>query len=411
MIKYHKYILSNGLTLIVHEEPSTPLVSINTLFGVGSRDEEPTRTGFAHLFEHLMFGGTKAVPDFDAVVNSLGGESNAMTGNDFTNYYLTLPAIYLEEALRLEADRMRGLDLSVKSLSVQQSVVTEEYHYRYINQPYGDAWLLLRPLCYKVHPYRWNTIGADIRHVQEATLGDVKSFFDKFYCPANAIIAVSGGVKKEEVVTLVEKHYGGIEAANRVVHSLPEEPEQCEARRCDVERNIPSDAIYMAYHMCGRMEPDFMAADLVSDLLANGRSSRMFNALVKERKLFTEIDACVTGDMDPGLFVISGKLHDGVDVETAKAAVEEQLRLIAEEPVAEEELEKVVNKYEATFAFSHYKAIDCAMGLCYYDWLGKLELVNSEPDEYRTVTVNDIRRVASSVFGADRQSLLVLHKK
>ena len=309
--------MTNGLTLLVHEDRSTPMVSVNVLYGVGARDEEPTRTGFAHLFEHLMFGGTRRVPDYDAVVSGVGGESNAFTNNDITNFYLTVPARKLETALWLESDRMRELDFSQRRLEVQQSVVTEEYNYRYMNQPYGDKWLLLRPLCYKVHPYRWCTIGADIRHVQEATLADVETFFYRYYRPANAILSVAGDVRTDEVVRLVEKWFGDIEAGQRAVHLLPQEPEQTAARTLEVEREVPSDALYVGYVTGGRCDAAFRATDLVSDVLGSGHSSRLYNGLVKGRELFTDIDVYVTGEQDGGLFVVDGQLKEGVGHEEA----------------------------------------------------------------------------------------------
>lgn len=385
------------------------MVSVNTLYNVGARDEDPSLTGFAHLFEHLMFGGTKKVPDYDMVVTQAGGESNAFTNNDYTDYYITLPAKHLEVALMLESDRMQGLDLTQKALEVQQSVVTEEYNYRYVNQPYGDMWLLLRPLCYKVHPYRWCTIGADIRHVQQATLADVKDFFARYYCPSNAILAVVGNVKRDEVVRLVEKYYGGIAggaAAGRSRRQCPAEPLQTERRVMEVRRNVPSNALYVAFHTDSRVGADFAAADLISDILGNGDSARLYQELVKRKGLFAEIDACVTGDTDPGLFLVSGKMKDGVGYDEALQAVEEQLDAVARRPVPEEELQKVVNKYESTFAFSQYKAIDCAMGLCYYERLGRLEWVNSEPQIVAQTTPDDIARVAGGMFAKEQWNVL-----
>lgn len=409
MVDYKKYVLTNGLTVLVVENHSTPMVSVSTLYGVGARDESPSLTGFAHLFEHLMFGGTPSVPDFDHVVTEIGGESNAMTNNDFTQYYLTVPARYLETALWLESDRMRELDFSQRSLDVQKSVVTEEYNYRYINQPYGDTWLLLRPLCYKVHPYRWSTIGADIRHVQEATIDDVKRFFQLHYCPDNAILAVAGNVIADEVIRLVEKWYGDIpRSQSPYCRNLPVEPMQEAPRRIDVSRQVPSDAIYMCYHTVDRLDDDFCATDLVSDLLSNGQSSRLYNELVKREKLFSEIDAYLTGDRDPGLFVISGKLNKGVDREEAIAAVEHQLQQIAEKPVDEMELQKVINKFEATFVYSQYRTLDVAMSLCHYQWLGHLDWINNEPQRYRRLTPDDICRVAKKLFQPQGQSLLVV---
>lgn len=411
MIAFRKFILDNGLTLLVTEDNSTPLVSVNILYDVGSRDEDPRRTGFAHLFEHLMFGGTELVPDYDSIVSRSGGESNAFTNNDFTNYYVTLPAQYLETALWLESDRMRKLDFSQRSLSVQQSVVTEEYNYRYINQPYGDKWLLLRPLCYKVHPYRWCTIGSDIRHVQEATLADVEAFFYRYYRPNNAIMAVAGPVDAERVAAMVEKWFGDIPAGDPVVRCLPAEPEQTEARLLEVERDVPSDNLMMAYPTAGRANNDLRVADLVTDVLTNGQSSRMYNELVKHRGMFTEIDTCITGDTDPGLLLVDGKLRDGVGFDEARAAVEEQLRDIASGTVGEQELQKVVNKYETTFSFSQYKAMGCAMSLCYYERLGHVEWVNDEPDLYRKVTVDDVQRVASAMFQPQKQSTIYYKSK
>ena len=369
MIVYHKYTLSNGLTLIVQEVPTTPLVSVNTLYNVGARDEDPSRTGFAHLFEHLMFGGTPQVPDFDSVVSQMGGESNASTCNDFTNYYLTVPARFLETALWLESDRMRQLDFSQRSLEVQQSVVTEEYHYRYVNQPYGDKWMLLRPLCYKVHPYRWCTIGSDIRHVQEATIDDVKRFFYRYYRPNNAILAVVGNVQSDEVLRLVEKWYGDIPAGDPVVRSWAQEPEQTEARSLSVRREVPSNALVMGYVMCDRFAPDYYATDLISDILSSGQSSRLYNELVKRQGLFTELDAYITGDSDRGLFVVDGKLQEGVGFDQALALVVAQLQRLAEEPLEANELEK-------------------------------------EPLRYRQTTPDDIRRAAAALFRPAHQSVL-----
>lgn len=421
-VTFEKYRLGNGLTVIVNEDAGTPLVTVNTLYGVGSRDEDASRTGFAHLFEHLMFGGTERVPDFDAVVTEAGGESNAFTNNDITNYYITLPARNLETALWLESDRMRLLDFSQRNLEVQQSVVTEEYNYRYVNRPYGDVWMLLRPLCYKVHPYRWATIGSDIRHVQEATLEDVKRFFYRFYRPSNAILAVSGNVKADEVFRAVEKWYGDIGNGERrtesgerffadgvpALHSwLPVEPEQREARELRVQRDVPADALYMAYPMCGRLGDDFRAADLVSDILSNGKSSRLYNALVKEKGLFSEIDAYITGEVDSGLFVISGRMTAGTGFETAKRAVEAELQRVAETPLSPRELEKVQNRFENTFFVNNYKTADRAASLCMNEWLGHPEWVNDEPELYRKVTVEDLGRVASEMFRPERQSVMM----
>ena len=420
MIKYTRTILHNGLTVIVHEDRSTPLATVNVLYNVGARDEDPARTGFAHLFEHLMFGGTQVVPDYDVVVNGMGGEDNAYTNNDYTNYYLTVPAQYVEKALWLESDRMRGLDFSQRSLEVQQSVVTEEYHQRYENQPYGDVWLLLRPLCYKKHPYRWNTIGSTIQHVAEATLDDVKSFFYRYYRPDNAILSVVGNVKTDDIMAWAEEYFGNIpptdtplgsSVAKAFARSYPQEDPQVSPRRLTVERAVPSSALYMAFPMSDRQSKDYMVTDLLSDVLSNGNSSRLYSGLVDQRELFTELDACISGDVGPGLFVVSGKLRDGITIHEAETAVTDELSKLVEHEVPESELQKVVNKYESTFEFSQYKAADRAAVLCYYEWLGHIEWVNSEPEEYRKVTPADLRRVAAEVFRPERCSILEYMKR
>lgn len=408
-VKYTKHQLSNGLKVILHEDHNTPLVSVNILYNVGARDEDPSRTGFAHLFEHLMFGGTEQVPDFDLEVDRVGGESNAFTNNDYTNYYITLPAQHLDTALRLEADRMRQLAFSPRSLEVQQHVVTEEYHQRYMGQPYGDVWLLLRPLAYTTHPYRWCTIGADIKHVAEATLDDVRNFFFRYYRPNNAILSIAGDIHSSEALALVEQHFGAIPMGQPVERHLPSEPAQTEERRLVVERQVPSDALYMAFPMPHRLDPDFPVYDLISDVLSNGRSSRLYLSLVKDRQLFTEINAYVTGDCDPGLFVVSGKLTNGTTHAQAQQAVWEVLQSLVDQPVAQRELDKVINKFESTFVYSQYKAIDRAMSLCYFEWLGHIEWVDDEPLLYRKVVAADLQRVAARMFRPCQCSTLEYH--
>ena len=413
MIEYKQYRLDNGMRVIVREDVSTPMVSMNVLYGVGSRDEEENRTGFAHLFEHLMFGGTKRVPDFDRVVTEVGGESNAYTSTDSTNYYVTLPSRYLETGMWLESDRMRLLDFSERNLRVQKSVVTEEYNYRYKNCPYGDVWLLLRPLCYKVHPYRWPTIGKDIRDVQEATLEDVERFFFRYYRPENAILAVVGTVKGDKVAQMAEKWFGDIGNGERRVlaESVLAEPEQREMRLMEVERDVPSDALYMAFVMSDRLGADFRTEDMLSDLLSNGNSSRLYANLVKGRGMFTELDAFITNEVDNGLFVVSGKLSEGVSCEEGRAAVWEELERLKREPVSEYELEKVKNKFENMFFVNSYKSADCASQLCMNEWLGHIEWVNEEPKLYRMTTSEDVMRVARRLFGRERENVLYYRRR
>lgn len=408
MVDYQIHRIGNGLTVVTHEAWDTPLATVNILYGVGSRDEDPHRTGFAHLFEHLMFGGTPQVPDFDAVVSAVGGENNAFTNCDITNYYITLPADALDTALMLEADRMVNLDISQHSLQVQQHVVTEEYNQRYLNQPYGDVWLLLRPLCYKVHPYRWPTIGADIRHVSEATLDDVRAFHSRNYRPDNAILSIAAPLTHEKMLNAVHASFDPVAAPSEPFrrNTLPQEPNQTGARLLKVERDVPSSKVYIAWPMCDHAHPHFRACDLITDLLGNGRSSRLYRNLVMEQGLFTEADACISGDADAGLLVLSGKLCDGIDPELGVEALRREAFRLVEKPVDMYELQKVINRYENTFVFSQYKAADRAMGLGYYTWLGDTSLINSEPDHYRAVTPDILQQAAQEVFRDERENVL-----
>ena len=420
MVDWKKYILNNGLTVLTHEAWDTPLATVNVLYNVGARDEAPERTGFAHLFEHLMFGGTEKVPDFDAVVSSLGGENNAFTNNDITNYYITLPVGALQTALDLEADRMQGVRLTEKALEVQQRVVKEEYHQRYMNRPYGDMWLLLRPLCYKVNPYRWATIGADIRHVAEATLEDVKQFHEQFYRPDNAILTIAAPLTHEEMVGMAERAFGTLLLPRQKPNhdrcfarerTYPLEPPQTAARRLEVEREVPTDAVYLAWPMCDRYNPDFQACDLISDILATGHSSRLYRGILCDSRLVSEADASITGDAGQGLLMVSTKVRQGVNPEEVAEAIRKEVRRLTEEPVDTYELEKVANRYESTFVFSQYKASDSAMGLCYYTWLGDTGLVNREPEVYRRVTPEELQAAAQRLFREENENLLIIKKK
>lgn len=403
------------MKVILHRDDTTPLVTVNLLYQVGSRNERADRTGFAHLFEHLMFGGTKRFPDYDLEVDAMGGESNAFTNNDYTNYYLTIPAQHLEQALTLEADRMRGEwdieDNHWNVLDVQQKVVTEEYNQRYMNQPYGDVWMLLRPLCYKTHPYRWCTIGANIKHVQEATLDDVRSFFNQYYKPNNAILAIAGNIDEQAAFAMVERLFGDIRPDNeKSTTALPKEQEQTEARRLEVERDVPNNAIYKAWRMCDHQSADYYVYDMISDILSNGHSSRMYQHLVQEQQLFTEINAYITGELDEGLFVVSGRLCDNTTFEQAERAIDEEIERLQHELVSAHEVEKVANKYENTFVYSQYKAADRALGLCFYEMLGDIDLVNNEPEIYRRVTPEQVMRVAQQLTHP-RSSTLIIRKK
>ena len=322
MILYEKFTLSNGLKVIVHEDNSTPMACMNILYDVGARDEDEDKTGFAHLFEHLMFGGSINIPNYDSPLQQVGGENNAFTNNDITNYYLSLPAENIETGFWLESDRMLSLAFSEKSLEVQRNVVVEEFKQRYLNQPYGDEWLLLRPLAYKKHPYRWATIGKEIKHIEDAVMDDVKGFFEKHYHPGNAILAVAGNVKVDQIKALAEKWFGPIPSKTKFPRQIEAEGVQLEARHLEVFKDVPSDSLTKVYHMCERTSDKYHAQDLISDVLGRGASSRLHTKLVKENQIFSNISAYITGSFDPGLLVIHGKLIHGVDIKLADDAVE-----------------------------------------------------------------------------------------
>ncbi len=406
MIDFEKATLSNGLETIVHTDRSTPLATVNILYKTGARDEYTEKTGFAHLFEHLMFGGSVNIPSYDEPLQKAGGENNAFTSNDITNYYLTLPSENLETGLWLESDRMLELDFSQRSLDIQKNVVIEEYRQRYLNQPYGDVWLLLRPLAFKTHPYKWPAIGKDISHIENATLEDVKQFFYTHYAPNNAVMVIAGNVEPEETFRLAEKWFGPIKRRDVPERNLPAEEEQKEARRLAVERDVPSSAIYMAYHMCERTATNFYSADLLSDILANGKSSRLYQRLVKERKLFSEINAYLTGDLDPGLFVVKGMVKNSTGMEEAETAIREELDKLAASTVEVKELEKVKNRIESREAFTRSNILNKAIDLAYYEFMGDASMINGEIEKYRSRTPEELRNYAAKLFTENNCSVL-----
>lgn len=411
MIEINRYTLANGLRVVHHEDNTTQMVALNLLYDVGARDEAPEHTGFAHLFEHLMFGGSVNVPDYDVPVQNAGGENNAWTNNDITNYYITLPRQNAETGFWLESDRMLSLDFNPRSLEVQRQVVIEEFKQRNLNQPYGDASHLLRDLAYKVHPYRWPTIGKEIDHIAQATMEEVKDFFFRFYAPDNAILAVTGHITFEDTVAMAEKWFGPIPRRNVRPRSLPKEPRQIEERRLSVERNVPVDALYMAFHICDRNHPDYYAFDMMSDLLCNGRSSRFIQHLVQEKQLFNNIDAYISGSIDDGLFHITGKPAPGVTLEEAEAAVWQELRLLADTDVEEEELEKVKNRYESEQIFNNLNYLNVATNLAYFELTGKAEDINGEVEKYRAVTAGQIKKAAQQTFVHENCSILYYKAK
>jgi len=411
LINFSRFTLDNGLRVVVHEDPSTPMVAVNVLYDVGARDESPEKTGFAHLFEHLMFGGSQNIPDFDNTMQMAGGECNAFTNNDITNFYDLMPAQNLEIALWMESDRMMSLKFDPKSLEVQRKVVVEEFKETCLNQPYGDAWHHLADLAYQVHPYRWPTIGKIPQHVEDATLEDVKDFFFKYYRPNNAILAISGNVTFEKAKALTEKWFSDIPAGEKIDKVIPQEPPQQEFHQKINESNVPMDALYLAFHMPARNHKDYYAIDLLSDVLGNGRSSRLYQRLLKEKQLFGQIDAYLTGQIDPGLLVIDGKPSKGTSLEQAEDAIWEQLEILKNEKISERELEKLKNKIESSLAFSEVNVLNKAINLAFFELLGDANLINSEAIEYQGVTTDDIQRVAREIFTKENCSELYYRAK
>ena len=406
MITVNKYQFLNGLRLLHHADSNTRMVAINLLYDVGARDESPDCTGFAHLFEHLMFGGSLHIPDFDTALQKAGGENNAWTSNDITNYYTIVPRQNVETAFWLESDRMLGLDFSQHSLDVQKAVVMEEFKQRTLNQPYGDIPAIIRELAYREHPYRWPVIGRDISHIEKATLEDVRSFFYNHYAPNNAILAVVGDISFEEALRLSEKWFSPIEKRNIAPRCILPEPEQEAPRYKEVVRDIPSDAIVKAYHMGRRCDADYQTCDLMSDILSNGRSSRLFRRLVMEKSLFTSIDASITGDIDAGLFLINGRLNQGVSLQQADEAIEEELGRLCRESASEQEISKMVHKFETGYLFSNLSYVDKAANLSYFELIGAAESIDREVEKYYRITPESLQKTAQAVFRANNMSTL-----
>lgn len=398
MIQFEKFELSNGLRVLVHQDKSTPMAVVNVLYDVGARDENPDKTGFAHLFEHLMFGGSVNIPVYDEPLQVAGGENNAFTTNDLTNYYCQLPAENIETAFWLESDRMLSLAFSKKSLEVQRKVVCEEFKEHYINKPYGDVWHKLRGLTYTTHPYKWMTIGASLKHVEDATLEDVRQFFNKHYNPANAILVVAGNVEVEQVKMLADKWFGPIPSGEKYLRNLPQEPIQNGARFMEVKADVPLDALYKCWHIYARTDPRYYTADLISDILSGGGSSRLFQSLVKEKKLFSNIECYHLGSTDPGLITIEGKLVKGVDIRVADNAVNEELSKLVEEGISETELEKVKNKTESAMAFEDMSILNRASSIAMYELLGDAGLMNTELAKYQAVTTENIQQESRKIF-------------
>lgn len=411
MIQYNRFTLSNGLKVLVHEDSSTPMAVVNIMYNVGARDENPNQTGFAHLFEHLMFGGSINIPDYDEPLQRAGGENNAYTTNDLTNYYCTLPAENIETAFWLESDRMLSLAFSEKSLEVQRKVVCEEFKEHYINKPYGDVWNKMRNLAYDVHPYKWMTIGKELSHVENATIEDVKAFFFKFYRPSNAILVVAGNVQTADVKLLAEKWFGDIPSGEKYVRSLPQEPVQQQAKFLEVRADVPLDALIKTWHIDARLTKGYYVADLITEVLGGGGSSRLYQALVKEKQLFSNLDCYHFGSVEAGLLAIEGKLVKGVKMEDAEKAVQEELEKIKTTVISDAELQKVINRTESVITFEDMGVMSRANSLAMYELLGDAELMNTEFSKYQEITTQDIQQYAQKIFDEKNSSTIHYYSK
>jgi zinc protease len=411
MIQFEEFTLENGLRVIVHEDPTVEIAVLNLLYDVGSRDEHPDKTGFAHLFEHLMFGGSVNIPNYDEPLQKVGGENNAFTNTDITNYYLTVPAANIETGFWLESDRMLSLSFDPNVLEVQRKVVIEEFKQRYLNQPYGDVWLRLRPLAYLKHPYQWATIGKEISHIENATMDDVRGFFFKHYAPNNAILVVAGNVKKDQVKKLSEKWFGPIPKQNVPARVLTSEPAQNAKRFLEVEAKVPASAFYKSYHMPGRFHDDYYAADLLSDILSRGHSSRLYQKLVKEKEIFTSVSSFVMGTIDPGLLVINGRVKTGVKLSDAEAEVNEIVSELLNNGASAEELTKVKNQAYSTLEFGEVEVMNRAMNLAFAKLSGDANIVNREAQDIEAVTLADIQRVGKQILREENASVMYYHAK
>ena len=409
MITINRHILDNGLRIVHSPDYSTQMVTVNILYNVGARNEMPEHTGLAHLFEHLMFGGSINIPNFDTPIQEAGGEDNAFTTNDITNYFITIPYQNVEVAFWLESDRMLSLAFTSKSLEVQRHVVIEEFKQSCLNQPYGDSGHLLRSLVYKVHPYQWPTIGKEISHIEQVDMDLVKQFFFGFYAPNNAVLAVTGHITFEETLRLSDKWFSGIPSRKLLITPLPKEPEQDAYRHLEVERNVPVEALYLAFPMCSCMDKDYYACDILSDILSNGKSSRLIQQLMHQNPMFSSVDAFIQGSIDPGHFQIVGKTLPGISLEDAEEAVFKILDELIEKRIDLLELEKVQNKFESAQIFGYTNHINLARNLAYYEILGNANFINKEVELYRSVTPEQLQQVAKNIFVKEKCSSLYYH--
>ena len=411
MIPFEKFVLPNGLRVIVQEDHTSPMAVLNIIYDVGAKDENPDQTGFAHLFEHLMFGGSVNIPSYDEPLQRVGGENNAFTNNDFTNYHIQVPAVNIETAFWLESDRMLSLAFSEKSLEVQRNVVIEEFKQRYLNQPYGDVWLKLKPLAYQVHPYQWATIGKEISHIENAKIADVKAFFAKHYNPSNAVLVVAGAVTLAEVKSLCDKWFSPIPAGIKYERNLPDEPIQLAERSLKVYAKVPTDAIYKAFHIDSRLSGLYNTADLISDILSRGESSRLYQSLVKNKRIFSEINAYISGDIEPGLLIVEGKLMPGITMEQADESIWIALDEMKTDTVPVREMQKNINKLVSAFVFGEMSLLNKAMNLAYYELLGDANLINVELEQYQQITVEAIQAYAKQIFRKENCATLYYYSQ
>lgn len=411
MISYKKHILKNGLTLLTHKDSTTPMLAVNIIYKVGARDEQEDLTGFAHLFEHLMFEGSCNVPSFDTPIQMASGENNAFTSNDYTDYYIVLPKDNIETALWIESDRMKALSINQHSLDIQKSVVIEEFNQRYKNKPYGDLWKIIREMCYKEHPYKWQTIGKDISHIQNASLGEVEQFYNTFYNPNNAILSVAGDFEHEYIVELVEKWFGDIENKGVAPVLTVVEPQQTSPRRETVERDVPVDFVYICFKMDKRISKEFVICDTISDILSSGNSSRMVQNLVRDKRLFTSVNAYLTGEIDAGLFVVMGQVAEGIEIATAEAALWGELEYMKTNHIDSQELQKVKNKFEVNTIFGELNVMNKAMNLGFYELLGDIDYINNELECYKSVTREEMMVCSQRVFDVNRSSTLIYKRQ
>lgn len=406
-----RFTLNNGLRLVHMQDDCTEMVHVNLLYGVGAKNEEYEYTGIAHLLEHLLFEGTEKFPSFDEPLEAAGGDSNAYTNNDFTNYFISLPRRNAELAFCMEADRMCNLSLDDEKVDVQRQVVMEEFKQGHLNKPYGDVSMLIRKLAFKKHPYRWSTIGRKLSHIANVPVGVVRDFYNRYYVPENAVLAVVGNISFEQTKEWAIKWFGDIPARRCEKCEIPTEPRQCRCRTLTVQRNVPDDALYMAFHMNGFNGKDYYPCDVISDILANGYSGRLSERLVKKKKLFTRIDAFISNTEDDGLFWIYSRLAKGVSYERAEAAIFNELELLQEKEVPSSELDKVRNRFESEQIFNNLSGANFAEKLALAEWYGDVTRAWRETELYRAVTAKDVKRVAGELFRKGNASILYYRKK